>query len=200
VRLFSVDWWQFNRWHEPDVSSLIESLEFKSFIDVGANAGRYSLLASKKAECVIAVEPDASNFKTLCLNIALANRKNVRATQVAVSNMDGLAWLDLSSHTGSHRLGAAGVPVKCFRLASLMQKFGLRHVDLVKLDVEGAELLILQDSQEIMPNISMWIIELHDSFEQKELEQLMTKNGYALRWLDQAGRGGHLYCFRPGES
>jgi FkbM family methyltransferase len=199
VRLFSLDWWQFNPWHEPKVSDAIESLDFKTFVDVGANVGRYSLLASKKAELVIAVEPEVSNFSMLCLNIALANRKNLRPARVAVSDKDGMTWLNISSRTGSHKLDVAGVPVTCLRLSSLLKRFGLGHVDLVKLDVEGAELSILHDSEGIMPHVSMWIIEMHDPSKRKELEQMIANNGYAMKWLDHAGLGGHLHCYRQDE-
>jgi hypothetical protein len=66
---------------------------------------------------------------------------------------------------------------------------------LVKLDVEGAEWLVLEGAEDIMPNIRQWVIELHDRGRKAQLEEYMQRHGYTCKWLDQ-NRFPHAYFSR----
>lgn len=61
------------------------------------------------------------------------------------------------------------------------------EVDLVKVDVEGAEWLVLEGAEAIMPRIRRWVIELHEPSRKAELEHRMRQHGYNKNsWLDSA--------------
>jgi len=81
----------------PELAYLEEVLsQGKVFVDVGANFGVYTLVASRLVGAtgkVIALEPTAQSFETLRQNIALNHFSNVRAFQVALTQSSGKAWL-----------------------------------------------------------------------------------------------------------
>ncbi len=129
-------------------------------VDVGAYVGRYALKASRKVGdvgVVIAVEPDPKAYTLLVHNLALNGAKNVRPLNIALSNYNGICKLytgkpgltSLEKETFEiHHSGgiAEGKPifVACRTLDSLLAELGIRRVDWIKVDVEGAEHEVLQ--------------------------------------------------------
>ncbi|PYU57011.1 MAG: hypothetical protein DMG55_21825, partial [Acidobacteria bacterium] len=87
----------FREYYEPELAYLEKILSAGSvFVDVGANFGVYTLVASKlvgETGRVLAFEPTAQSFATLQQNIALDHCSNVRAFQVALAQTGGKAWL-----------------------------------------------------------------------------------------------------------
>ncbi len=57
-------------------------------------------------------------------------------------------------------------------------------VDLVKVDVEGAEWLVLKGAEPVMGRLKSWIIELHNPNDKTTLARYMDSFGYACEWLD----------------
>ena len=78
-----------------------------TFIDVGANKGDFTLLAARLAGNsgrVIWIEPEPENHSMLQRSIALNNYANIRVMQVALSDGDGTANLQIGSTSGAHTL------------------------------------------------------------------------------------------------
>jgi len=126
----------------------------QTFVDVGANVGYFSVLASRLVGAkgqVYAFEAAADNFALLQRNLAANGCQNVAAQQVAAADVDGEALLirkpDAGHHTliGASREGGDTEVVKCARLNSLLP---LVQPAMVKIDVEGAERLVLQGAEE----------------------------------------------------
>ena len=126
-----------------------------AFIDVGANVGGYALFAATLAgprARVLAIEPQADIFERLSFNIRQNSFPAVKALELAVSDRDGEVTLFIDAKNkgessirlvGTHGAGAAvRVPAKA--LASIVAEEGFERIDAVKLDVEGAEDLILE--------------------------------------------------------
>ena len=65
-------------------------------------------------------------------------------------------------------------------------------VDLIKVDVEGAEWQVLDGTRKVMPRIKSWIIEIHDINRKQELEDRLSLEGYVTKWLDEK----HIYAWR----
>ena len=137
------------------------------FVDIGANVGIYSLfvanLAGKGAR-VIAVEPQPQLFERLMHNIAFNPSGRIDAVPVAVSDRDGAArlFLDpLNEGQASIRFilssdaESAQINVPARSLYSLLKTQGLSRVDALKLDVTGAEDLILTGFLRDAPK-SLW--------------------------------------------
>ena len=119
-------------------------------IDAGAHIGLASVwFAERYPDAVIvAVEPEADNFEVLLANTAAY--PNVRAVQAALWTSDGTVdLLDPGIGTWGFRVGdvanAGSHAVRAVTVRGLMAEFGLDQVDLLKLDVEGAEIELFSD-------------------------------------------------------
>jgi FkbM family methyltransferase len=144
----------FREYYEPELAYLEKVLSpGKVLIDVGANFGVYTLVASKlvgPAGKVIAFEPTAHSFAILQQNIALNHCANVRAFQVALAQRRGKAWLyhgwdPVGNSLGMDPLcGEEGEDVQTEALDNILSENGIDRVDVIKIDVEGAEELVLR--------------------------------------------------------
>lgn len=124
-------------------------------VDIGANVGYFSLLAADlvgPSGKVYAVEPEPQNNAILRKNVDLNSYSNVRVIEKAISNYTGSVQLFLSAlDNGSHSISdaaargvASEVQVAATTLDDLLEQEGWPQVDLVKIDVEGAEMLVLE--------------------------------------------------------
>jgi len=136
------------------------------FIDVGAHIGRYTVMVAKKLRnsIVIAFEPE--NFQTLKMNVSLNRLKNVILLNLAASNKDGEVVLCKlrGPHTDWHsmtdpRSYCQSLVVLARRLDGIITEFKLNKVDLIKIDVEGAELLVLQGLESRLKDVKKIIYE-----------------------------------------
>jgi FkbM family methyltransferase len=164
-----------------------------TFIDVGANVGAYSLYVAAVAgptARILAIEPQAEIFDRLTYNIGLNPFGTIKAVACALADKAGELTLFLDPHNrgessvkivGSGQ--AAAVKVPAVTLLELVQQEGFRAVDAVKLDVEGAEDLILdpffRDAPEsLFPGLL--IIEDGRNQWQIDLPALLERRGYRL--------------------
>ena len=175
------------------------------FIDIGANIGKYSVKLGRELGSrgkVIAIEPEKRNFNILMRNIELNSLKNVLAFKVACSNKNKEVNLYLRNYnldnTGHSIKGSVGWPfekVGCERLDSLVERLGLSRVDLIKIDVEGAEVEVLEGALKTLkkykPNIICEIKE--DNF--SKVKQILNHLGYKLKKID--GENHYAY-FKEG--
>ncbi len=127
-----------------------------NFVDVGANWGLFSLMAASlvgPTGKVVALEPDPRVFLKLKSNIERNQLEQVQAFQVAAADREAellLAGHDgVTQNSGMSRLvesgGASAITftVGSRRLDSLLDEAGLDTIDLLKMDVEGAEHMVL---------------------------------------------------------
>lgn len=166
------------------------------FIDIGANVGAYSLFVAAKAgpsARILAVEPQPEVFSRLAYNIAQNPFGTVKAVACALADKPGELTLFLdSSNRGesSVRILRSGtgatvttVRVPAVTLLALMESEGYDRLDAIKLDVEGAEDLILEPFLRDAPQ-HLWpsFIIIEDSRErwQTDLAGLLESNGYVL--------------------
>lgn len=127
-----------------------------TFLDIGANAGMFSLFASSllgAGGCVVAVEPQPGLFARLLYNMTVANdlaSEGVRTVlaQTAVGPENGTAELAVPNELGqaslSPHVGGARMSVPLIPLGDLLRREGVTRVDVMKIDVEGYEDEVLQ--------------------------------------------------------
>ncbi|MCI4347546.1 MAG: FkbM family methyltransferase [Thermoplasmata archaeon] len=144
--------------YEPETSRLLQGLirSGDTFVDVGANNGYFALLAATlvtPAGRVFAIEPNPGSFERLMRNIRL-NRmeERIQALGVAVGPTRGTArlfvnryedgWTSLNPHTET--TGPIEVPLR-----PLDEIVSPAEDLIVKVDVEGGELGVLQGMEEI---------------------------------------------------
>lgn len=126
-----------------------------TFIDVGSNVGWYALFLAQEAgpavsTRILAVEPQPEIFDRLIYNIRQNPSCTIKAVDCAVADKTGELTLFLDplnrgeaslKIVNSSQTDAIRVPA--VTLLDLLSREGLTHVDAIKLDVEGAEDLVL---------------------------------------------------------
>lgn len=131
-------------------------------VDIGANIGYFTLLFSKwvgQNGKVYSFEPELSNFDLLKKNINANNFSNIIFHKKAISNYDGDVSLYLSEkNIGDHRLfnfqalndnySRKSIKVECSKLDSIISEKD--KIDLIKMDIQGAEFLALDGMQETL--------------------------------------------------
>ena len=136
-------------------------------IDAGANIGLATLWFKKRYPNarIIAVEPDAGNFDLLRRNVA--HLPDVEVLQAALAPMDGMVgWATEGlRHSGFHirerQPGENGV--EAISMGSLMKRFELARVSLLKLDIEGGEKELFEaEDLSWMDRVDTLAVELHD--------------------------------------
>jgi len=139
-------------------------------LDVGAYVGMYSIKASEavgESGIVVAIEPNDTNLRQLRQNIVTYQLANVTVSDKAAAAHSGVAPLYLTKSNFCHSLvyptGSREI-VKVDSLDNITRDLGLKKVDLIKIDAEGAELEILEGCQKLFQqeNIRLVIAAYHD--------------------------------------
>lgn len=124
------------------------------FVDVGADVGGYALFVAARAggqARILAVEPQPDIFERLVFNIRQNGFATVKALACAVSDQDGPVTLfvnpkdsgETSMRTVNAHAKGRQLAVQGRTLAGLITEEGLTRIDVLKLDIEGAEELVL---------------------------------------------------------
>jgi FkbM family methyltransferase len=116
--------------------------------DVGANVGFFTLLASRlvgSSGSVVAFEPMPSNVAALRRHVELNQVRNVTIFEAAISDHPGTARFSPSGNPSMGRLAESGnLEVETVSLDGLIGGGVVPEPDLLKIDVEGAEMQVLQ--------------------------------------------------------
>ncbi|MFN7926158.1 MAG: FkbM family methyltransferase [Bryobacteraceae bacterium] len=171
-----------------------------TFIDVGAHIGFHSLKAAQRvgtAGHVLSVEPNPATLRELRENVASSKVPQIAIEPVACS--DRRATLDLfasnRSNTGMASLssrnaarddeGTRSYKVEAVPLDELVERQGLTRVDVIKIDVEGAETMVLRGAAKTIARFHpVVVMEMLDdqlramNSSVLELELMMTQAGY----------------------
>jgi FkbM family methyltransferase len=110
-------------------------------IDIGANIGSFSLYAAYHGATVYAIEPEPHNLEALKKNIKLNNKEDsVYVCPYAISDYKGTAVI--SDEGGGATIvddGIFGAEVEVMPLNNFFDLYHIKEVDVLKIDVEGAE-------------------------------------------------------------
>ena len=168
------------------------------FYDIGANIGYYSLLAEleNKNIKVIGFEPANGPLFYFRENIKINKFKNIRVESLALSDKEGeitfyeirnkkYTYLEYNlageGNSGSKTSGRNFVPisVKTTTLDKYVENAKEVNIDLIKMDTEGTEHFILENSENVLKLMKPIIIceTLFNTIE-LELEELMRSYGY----------------------
>lgn len=178
------------------ISEINNLREGAVFIDVGANIGYYSILASKKVGqkgFVLAFEPSIREYKRLVNNIVKNKCTNILTYNIALSDTQETMKINISKyHTGMNSLTQMARSeynqsqiVPTFLFDNVLPK-NISYIDLVKIDVEGAEYFVLKGMLNMLAfqKISKLIIEITPVFfkefgyNKNDIYTLLNKYGY----------------------
>lgn len=184
--------------HEQGTEKLLRRVlkEGGTFVDVGANIGYFTKLASKLVGAsgkVFAFEPMPAALRLLRLNTA--QLPNVTIFPVALSEKKGTATFyvrkkgDMSSL--SHDPTAKPVPVTVSTLDESLADQA--RVDLIKIDVEGSELEVLRGGRLLLERHRPIVyFEFLPCFAEprgirvETFEEVFKPLGYRLRWINHS--------------
>ena len=143
---------------EPEETNLLRSVTpvGGTFIDVGANIGYFTLLASRwvgPSGRVYAFEPVSVTYARLRRNLALNPTDNVTAVNEGASSSPGTAAIALEDDAGhSHLLAGEAKAnrqetITLTTVDAFVASRGLTRVDVLKIDVEGADFEVLRGAE-----------------------------------------------------
>ena len=183
---------------EEEVKPHLLMHDNETFVDVGANVGSYSLKIAQdyknKGVNVIAIEAHPENYKALCRNIEINGFKNLKAINKAASDHKGIVTMYERFLVGGNRLQS-----DCYSLCNtfihetnvvrddgktlqvesdtLDNILAMDRPSVMKMDIEGAEVLALKGAINTLKQLRKIVIEIHsDNFE--SVERILEVYGF----------------------
>lgn len=142
-------------------------------IDAGANIGLASIYFANRFphSAIIAIEPEDSNFKVLCKNVA--PYKNITTIHAALWNENkdislvdpGLGNSGFMTQDGRDDATKSRDALQLTRgmtIDRIMEECCIEHIDILKIDIEGAEREVFNDSSRWIDKVDSMIVELHE--------------------------------------
>lgn len=162
----------------------------KVFLDIGAAIGTFSLIAAKLAKKVIAFEPLSFHYNRLKQNIELNKFDNIetyqfalgdscRDVEICIPDSVNTGMSHIVSKTSENNLMKSNIQsIKMITLDYFVKKYNVDRIDLIKMDVEGFELNILEGADKTIkkfkPEIIMEVNSSHLNRFGKKLENLFN--------------------------
>lgn len=175
-------------------------------LDVGAQMGYLSLAmatAAGGATTVHSFEPEDRNAERFLENVLLNSLTNVHLHRTAVSNVNGVLKLYLSSdrNAGTHstvfvesNVSTEFIEIPSTTLDDFVQGANIPKVDLIKIDVEGAEIDVIKGAVNVLLHHKpVIILELSDhlqnarGFSCKDFKMFMAERGYVAHEIADNG-------------
>jgi FkbM family methyltransferase len=179
--------------YELDKQTAIQRLVGSGCVvfDVGANAGFYTLLASRLVGdegCVYAVEPLACNVQYLMRHIELNGCRNVRIIQAAAGDTTTLGGFSTDRNASMNgvvdRMGAHLI-VPVLPIDTLVRDYRFRPPSLIKIDVEGSEASVLAGAAEVLSRYHPAILlALHGPKCATDCRAILAAHDYGIYALD----------------
>lgn len=182
----------------------------QAIIDIGGHLGFFSLYASLLNPMVpiYSFEPHIGNFELLKKNLKDNHVRNVTAKNLAVNNVIGEMDLLISKEDLNHSLVRAIEPteeiqkVQTITLEKIFDRHRLEQVDLLKIDCEGAEFVILEDSPKtVYDKVLNIFLEYHDwvpNGDHRRLKKFLEAQGFKVENYPnfKMKELGFLWCWR----
>jgi FkbM family methyltransferase len=182
-------------------SSVGPRQEIGTIVDLGGNIGCAALFFSTQfpAASIFSLEPEASNYGRLRLNLELNSDRKIKSYHAAIWTQscklqcvhDFRDKKESSSRFVelSEAKDVSTQPVDALSIRSLMEMAGFKQIDLLKIDIEGAEAALFRDAdfQNILKeNVLRVAVEVHEEFIKiKEVEAVLHTLGYETNAVDE---------------
>ena len=169
-------------------------------VDIGANIGDFSLQMAKRCPSgkVIAVEPVAEHVRILRDHVTMNECRHVICVHSAIGAVEGVTEISVAGvQSRRHADGAQVEQVRQTTLLRLLDEHALQHVDLLKLDCEGAEWDILPAAETAFPRIRQICMEYHceRGWTPERLAEWLRGHGYRV-WHTSGQWNGLLWAVR----
>lgn len=176
---------------DKEYSCLPLSFEPKYILDLGSNIGLGLIaLHDRYPQAELAgVEADPRNFQLLLRNLA-DNHLNFPLIAAAVSGEPGIVGLRIGENStcstlidGSmiHSSHAASIDVPCLTMPQILEHLGWPSVDLLKVDIEGAEENLFSGSPQWLHRVQAIVLEIHPNTSPERIQSFLGPYGFRLR-------------------
>ncbi len=208
----------FRGYGGANLNFLVQLLPYNPVIvEVGAYCGAETARAAQiwPRSQIHALEPNPRAFSELEKMVAEKKLENVKTYNSAVHDHDGMALLhlyrgpfgeDLSyEHESSllplEHIDCPKLEVACYTLDHWCQQNGIHKIDLLRLELEGSELQVLQASPEILKHVKVIYVQtfFYPYREQTTnyflLKDFLYKANFVVlaHWYSPGGRGNAIY-------
>jgi len=180
-------------WKTRLFSTLVQ--EGMTFLDIGACEGYYSILCARLMNDkgrVLAFEPDPRNSRWLRSNVEANGYKCIEVLEYALSDSEGRTTFYPGGGVGSlvhtpsplanFQTPSDPFAVRTRPLDSVLSEANIKNIDLMKIDVEGADLLVLKGARHTLETTNVRIlmdVDVHGA-ERAELFDLLHSCGFSL--------------------
>jgi len=194
--------WSGLRFEHSELEFILSVLQpGMTFLDLGGNVGLFAVAAAKKigGRSVYTLEPCSSTYEILQQNLFLNQVMEVHALRTAIGDSIGEATLQINA-SGSDGLNTIGEPahpycqivgtekVPLTTLEAFLADQGIDRVDVMKVDLEGAELLAFRGGERLLrrPDAPVILYESHGiltkgfGYHTVEIMWLLQDCGYKL--------------------
>ena len=163
--------------------------------DVGAGIGAEALLFSRlvgPSGRVVSIEAHPATYDRLVRLCTVNRLENVTPLQVAVNDAEGDVVLSNSTHHLQNRLldpDEAGVGVPARRIDAIAAELGVGQIDLLKMNIEGAEPRALAGVGALLASTRHVCISCHDFLgvpTKEAVLSFLTKHGFDVHTRDDA--------------
>ena len=194
-------------WHEVfggrfyEIPDVLRS-RVRTVLDLGAHVGMTALfqLDALPGVRVVCVEPSPHNAALLRENLqTFSDRTTV--VEGAIGGQSGEVHLDVGGWSWGGRIGAAsgaGYPVRCYTVDEIMTKTRLESIDLMKIDVEGAEAAVFAKCDSWIGAVGSIMIEIHEPYSLAHFHRDMARVG--MRVIDEGSQLGNRMTMAVRES
>ena len=201
-----------NMWFNRNLREEFYFGNVSNIFDIGANIGiasRYFNLIFPNAN-IYSIEPDDDNFKLLIKNSRMI--ENIHPIQAAIwKNNNGVYITNRENVIGhSGRVNPAKYMVgevrkinehlvKSLTIQNLMERYKISQIDILKIDVQGAEIEIFESASEWLDKVRLIFIELHDLFRDNCSNVVLKKIADNGNFKFIGSPNGELLAFIKGE-
>lgn len=162
-------------------------------VDFGANIGLTSFFFKDYAKQVYAVEPSQRHIECINKLIEFNDIKNIKVCPYAISNENGTAKFYHNDNVTMYSLKDTVnkkddfEEVKTITVDAFMELEGLDHIDFLKMDLEGAEDIVVASDgfKKVAHKVDRILGEYHDwnSVSQDMLKNMFTDLGFKFDWM-----------------
>jgi FkbM family methyltransferase len=179
--------------YEVSMRHHFEKFKKGNFVDIGAHVGKYTVLVARQLQdrgTVVCIEAHPGNFNALKRNIQLNGLNNVIALNLACYSENGVVRLFQDSNLSSsgtcscvEKFQGAHIMVEAKRLDDILKELKIDVVNLMKIDVEYAELEILKGAEELLSGSKVLkiIFEGGTNTLVEECTRLLEQKGYTVK-------------------
>ncbi|MEI7584597.1 FkbM family methyltransferase [Runella sp.] len=133
-------------------------------LDIGANIGWYSLIAAQKIKAenhIYAFEPASNAYQKLLKHISLNEASQISAHNCCIADYEGEILLNICEDDAYNSVGNSPIlniqeqvnsPV--INIDAFIEKYRIPKVDIIKIDTEGAEMLVLKGAKKTLQKFS----------------------------------------------